>query len=202
MKKIKIEKQIISFHKIEKDFPNEIIHHSSPKRPEYLPCEIHRSKMKGEEWLFLVGIYNNKPYELFGGLSETIEIPKKYENGLIKKRRFKSGGKYDLILGDGDDKWVIKDVVKTFDNGDHSVMTRMISLSLRHGIQINFLSEQLGRDKDADLFSFNKTIARVLKKYIEDGTKVNKKCDSCSGENMTYQEGCLLCLDCGYSKCG
>ena len=34
------------------------------------------------------------------------------------------------------------------------------------------------------------------------GTKSKGKCPSCGQENMAYQNGCLTCMSCGYSKCG
>jgi len=62
----------------------------------------------------------------------------------------------------------------------------------------------LQKDKDADLFSFSKVIARVMKNYIEDGTiSGNAHCKECGAENsLVYQEGCVMCLSCGSSKCG
>jgi ribonucleoside-diphosphate reductase alpha chain len=63
--------------------------------------------------------------------------------------------------------------------------------------------EQLQKDKAADMFSFSKVIARVLKKYISDGTQASeKKCDNCGSEGtMIFQEGCVSCTSCSWSKC-
>ena len=64
------------------------------------------------------------------------------------------------------------------------------------------LSKQ--KDKDHDLFSFARVVARVLKKYIEDGAKPAKKiCENCGAEDtLIYQEGCVTCTSCGFGKCG
>ena len=80
----------------------------------------------------------------------------------------------------------------------------MISLALRHGASIQYIVEQLLKDRDADLFSFAKVISRVLKRFIKDGTEPGggKKCGECGEESLTYQEGCITCLSCGYGKCG
>ena len=180
---------------------------NASKRPEMLDCEIHRAAIKGEDWTILVGVMENRPYEIFGGLSEYVEIPRKYAQGRIRKRHRKTmPSKYDLIIGEDEDEIIIKDVVKVFDNPNHSSFSRTLSLTLRHGVPINYLVEQLQKDKDADLFSFSRVIARCLKKYIEDGTKAGSgivDC-SCSPEdcNVVYQEGCAKCLTCGASKCG
>jgi len=157
-----------------------------------------------QDWLFFVGVFEDKPYEIFGGYSENIELPKKVKEGTIVKRSYHTGGKYDFVYGDTDDPFKIKDIVRQFDNPDQGWATRMISLSLRHGSPIQYVVEQLRRDKDADMFAFSKCIARVLKKYIPDGTKpTTRSCPECGAEgSLAYMEGCETCTACGYSKCG
>ena len=177
----------------------------APRRPQELPCDIHRVTIKGEKWMIFVGTLDGKPYEVFGGNDghELIEIPKKHTHGWITKRIVKTGSKYDLSYGDADDPNKVKDIVDVFDNPNYSAFTRMLSLSLRHGTPVQFIVEQLQRDRDADLFSFAKVMARVLKKYILDGTKASStECNECGAENsLAYQEGCVTCTKCGYSKC-
>lgn len=173
------------------------------KRPDVLPCHIHQVNVKGDKWTILVGLMDGRPYEVFGGLSELIEIPKQHTEGvLIKATRSKVRSRYDLQFGQ--DGWLIKDVTKVFDNVAYQVHTRMVSLALRHGAKPSFLVEQLQKDPDSDITSFSKVLARVLKKYIVDGTKVtsDKSCPSCNSESLIYQEGCMTCKDCGYAKCG
>ena len=91
-----------------------------------------------------------------------------------------------------------------FDNPLNQVHTRMVSLGLRHGVRPSFLVEQLQKDPDNDLTSFSKVLARVLKKYIKDGTKVtsDKICPSCGSSGLVYKDGCASCLDCIFEKCG
>jgi len=182
--------------------------HSAPKRPEELPCEIHHATIQGEKWTIFIGMLNGQPYEVLGGLAKYISIPKRVKTGKIVKC---SAGKntkarYDLHYDfEQEDSTVIHDIGSVFENPVHGAFTRTISLALRHGTPVQFVVEQLQKDddKDSDLFSFNKVISRVLKKYIVDGTKPStKKCSECGGENMAYKDGCPICLDCGYSKCG
>ena len=187
---------------------NQIVYHNAPKRPKHLPCIINHATIAGEKWTILIGLLNNKPYEVIGGLSKYVEIPRKYTSGtIIKHPRKTINSKYDLAFGDDGEEVVIRDIVSVFDNPNHSAFTRTLSLSLRHGIPIQYLVEQLQKDKDADLFSFSKVIARVFKKYIEDGTKVSNgvidcNCENPSDCNVVYQEGCATCLSCGFAKCG
>lgn len=176
---------------------------NAPKRPVELECRIHHTTIKGESWVVLVGLMDNKPYELFAGLSNLIEIPKKYEKGiLVKNSRKSTNAIYDLRFGENGDEVVVKDINKVFDNPNHSSLTRMISLALRHGAGIQYAVEQLQKDKDSDLFAVSRCIARVLKSYIPENQKAAGKCPDCQGE-LIYSEGCVKCAqNCGFNKCG
>jgi len=177
----------------------------APKRPNELPCVIHHTTIQGEKWVILVGLFHEKPYEVMGGLSNLVEIPKKYSDGVLIKNGFKTkDSRYDLKFGDNGDEVIIRDIVKVFDNANNSAFTRMISLGLRHGARPSFLVEQLYKDRDSDMFSFSKCIARILKNYIQNGERANadKVCHACDQEGMIYQDGCVTCQKCGYAKCG
>lgn len=171
-------------------------------RPKKLACDIHHFVVSGEQWTFFVGLWQGKCYELFGGLSDRVQLPKKYDKGwLIKRERKTTRSIYDLEveIGDGE-KLLLKDVVETFNNPNNSAFTRLISLSLRHGAKPEFLVEQLSKEKD--MYSFARVVARVLKKYVPDDTKPMKRtCPDCSQDTLVYEEGCLVCKACGSSKC-
>lgn len=179
--------------------------HLAPKRPQSLDCDIHQATIKGESWTIFVGKFDGRPYELFGGLSKFVHIPKKYKHGILiknKKRHTSGAGIYDLKYGEGEDQTVIGDVVTVFENPTEGAFTRTISLALRHGAPIQYVVEQLQKDeKDSDMYSFSKVISRVLKHYIKDGTE-HSNCPECKAAKMIYKEGCIFCPNCGYSKCG
>lgn len=174
------------------------------KRPKELPCDIHRVSIRGESWLVLVGLKDGNPYEIFCGVAENIEVPKKSKIGFIVKNGKKDGvATYNLRVPVGnDDEVVFKDIVNQFANPTHSAFTRTLSLTLRHQIPINFVVEQLQKGKNDDMFSFSRVLARVLKTYIPDGTKPgSKKCTECGSDALVYMEGCVTCSSCGSSKC-
>ena len=190
--------------------PDSMVESHAPKRPKELPCDIRRINVKGpgglESYLVLVGKLAGKPYEIFCGLSQHVEVPKKAKIGTLIKNGKRDGvATYNLRipLGD-DDELVFKDVVELFANPTNGAFTRSLSLSLRHGIPVQYMVEQLQKDKNSDMQSFSRVLARVLKEYIPDGTKSNsdKKCDSCGAEGLIYKEGCVSCVNCGASKCG
>ena len=178
--------------------------HKAPKRPARLPCNIHHTTIQGEKWVVMVGLLEGKPYEVMGGRSDLIEIPRsKAEGFLLKHSRKSMNSIYDLQLGTNGDTVVVKDLVRAFDNPNHSAFTRMISLGLRHGANIQYVVEQLQKDRDSDMFSFAKCISRILKNYIPDGsTATERTCNECETEGLVYVEGCVTCKNCGYAKCG
>jgi len=178
-----------------------------PKRPNLLEADIHYSTIQGKEWILFAGMMDDHPYEIFGGKRSNIEIPKKYKTGWIKKNGRNQTGRrtYDLILGsleDESERLVIQDIASEFSPniGEH---TRLLSANLRYGIPVRIIIEQLYKiNPEADLFCFEKSMARVLKKYVKDGEMSSNLCTQCQSKNMQYQEGCAVCLDCGFSACG
>ena len=175
--------------------------HNAPKRPTALEADIHNVTIKGEKWTILVGLMDGKPYEILGGANKLVDLPKNAKKGqLLKTSTNKTQSRYDLIVDD----LTIRDVVKAFDNANQSAFTRLLSLSLRHGAPINYVVEQMQKEQDSDMFSFARSISRVLKQYVPDGTKATgqKTCGDCGSTNLIYQDGCVTCSDCGNSKCG
>ena len=189
-----------------KDEPKTVQH--APKRPKDLQCDIHRANVKNgestESWMILVGLLEGKPYEIFCGLAEKVEIPKKAKTGILTKNGRKDGvTTYNLKVPIGDDEVVFKDIASIFDNPTQGAFTRTMSLALRHAVPIQYIVEQVQKDKASDMFSFSRVTARVLKGYIPDGTKpAGKSCPECSSTDLMYQEGCITCKSCSYSKCG
>jgi len=176
-----------------------------PKRPEILPCDIHYSKVDGCDWVFFVGLDDSgRPYEIIGGKKTDLIIPKKYKTGWVRQNRKNKdhGRTYDLILDtldeNDDNHMSVFDIGRRFQI-DNVVNTLKISLMLRCGIQIKEITETL--DKDEGTFhSFDRSIMRILKKYIKDGAVSTDACSQCGGE-LRYQSGCPVCSECGHSKC-
>jgi ribonucleoside-diphosphate reductase alpha chain len=189
--------------------PETMVESHAPKRPKELTCDIHRINVRSggdnESYLVLVGKLEGNPYEIFCGLSQHVEVPKKSKTGTLIKNGKKDGvATYNLQIPVGDDDHLLfKDVVELFSNPNHGAMTRTLSLALRHGVPVQYVVEQLQKDKHSGMQSFSKAIARVLKSYIPDGTKSNsdKVCGSCGLEGIVYKEGCATCVSCGWSKC-
>ena len=172
----------------------EFEYHDAPKRPSELSCDIHHPTIKNTKYTVIVGLLDNKPYEVF---AIPFEVVKGYKNGFLSKSK---SGVYNLIASLDEKSTIHTDVTGNMSDTE-AALTRLISTSLRHGADIKFIVEQLNKTH-GDLFSFSKVIARVLKKYIPDGAKSTVKCQDCGSENVIFQEGCMTCQDCGSSKCG
>ena len=181
----------------------------APKRPQELECDVYHSTIQGEKWTIFVGKLDGRPYELMGGLAKFVNMPRRVKNGKTLKHNGEiNPARYDFHYDydkGPEDETVIRDIGNVFENPVHSAFTRSISLNLRHGVPVQYVTEQLlkGAEKESDLFSFSKVMSRVLKNYIQDGTKTSQKCcPDCKSTNLSYQQGCVQCLDCGSSKCG
>jgi ribonucleoside-diphosphate reductase alpha chain len=184
---------------------NKLDTRQAPKRPPTLDCDIHHVNVKGKPYTVLVGKLDGTPYEVFGG-HPLKDLDKSYKVGKIQKA---SHGKvkpatYNLIVKNGHED-IIEDIASAFDNPTEGAFTRVLSTALRHGTPVQYLVEQILKgEKDTSMAAFSKVISRVLKHYIADGVKSHgdKICGSCGQDGMVYQEGCLSCKHCGYSKCG
>ena len=167
---------------------NEFNYVDAPKRPKELKCKIHTTNANGKKYNVIIGLLNDKPYEVF--VTEYFT----HEQELILKKINK--GRYDLIK----DGQTYSESITSEMTDEQAAITRLVSVSLRHGADIKFIVEQINKC-DGDLFSFTKGLVRVLKKYIPDGTKSTVKCNDCGSENVIFEEGCNKCKDCGNSAC-
>ena len=185
---------------------------NAPKRPKELSCDIHHATVMGEKWSLFVGLMDGKPYEIIGGLAKYVCIPKRVKSGKITKINGPDNprARYDLHYDfeqDTEEETIIKDIGRVFENPTNEAFSRTMSLALRHGTPVQYVVEQLlkGSDKDSSLQSFSKVVSRVLKKYIQDGTKSSsqKTCENpdCLNPEIVYKEGCVSCMSCGWSKC-
>jgi len=170
--------------------------HQAPKRPSILKADIYHPTIKGDQYLVIIGLMEDKPYEIFCFKKNGINITKSFTKGYVKKIK---GQSYNLlnILQEN----VVKDITKYFEKPYEEFATRMISTALRHGADVNFVVEQLNKAGGL-IQDYSKVISRTLKKYIKDGLILsNKQCPSCKNKSLIYEDGCKICTICGFSVC-
>ncbi len=179
------------------------------KRPEILEADIVRFQNNKEKWIAFIGLIDGKPYEIFTGLAddeEGILLPRSITGGWIIKNRDENGiSRYDFqYVNNRGYKTTIEGLSFKF-NPIFWNYAKLISSVLRHSMPIQKIVELI-TSLQFDVESINtwkNGVARALKKFIPNGTSCeDAKCEGCGSENVIYQEGCLICTDCGSSKCG
>jgi ribonucleoside-diphosphate reductase alpha chain len=167
------------------------------ERPESLQCDIYVVKVKGKDWIVLIGLKENRPFEVFAFKQGNLQITHDLPNAQLIKRRLKTGNKYDLIANS---HFKLNDVSSFFELGEEQSLTRQISLNLRYGIvPMEEIVEQLDKAVGS-VIELSKAVSRVLKKYIKNQVK-KETCPECGSEDIIYESGCKKCATCGYSKC-
>ncbi|MDR2469418.1 MAG: adenosylcobalamin-dependent ribonucleoside-diphosphate reductase [Tannerella sp.] len=179
-------------------------------RPRELEADVVKFQNNKEKWIAFVGLLNGRPYEIFTGLAdedEGILLPKSVTKGVIIKNRDEYGHKrYDFQYKN---KRGIKSIVEGLDgmfDPEFWNYAKLISGVLRYGMPIDQVIKLIqGMELDnKSINTWKNGVERALRKYLPNGTEVKgQKCPApgCGG-TLVYQEGCLICMKCGISKCG
>jgi len=178
-------------------------------RPKELDCDVVRFQNAKDKWIAFVGLKDGKPYEIFTGLAddeEGILLPKTVTEGRIIKTVDKNGNKrYDFQFQNKRGyKTTVEGLSHKFDK-EYWNYAKLISGVLRYGMPIDQVIKLVaGLQLDNESINTWKVgVERALKKYIPDGTQIaGQECPNCGQKTLVYQEGCLTCKNCGYSKCG
>ena len=161
------------------------------KRPDNVPCDVHHISVKGSPYFVLVGLIGDVPYEVFAGRNGCVEPEVK--TGVIHKMKRPKCYKATF-----DNESVLQPITAACSDNEEA-LTRFISMSLRHGAEMQYVVDQLQKTQ-GPMTSLAKAIARALKKYVKDGVTSSQKCPSCKS-NLTYEAGCSVCKNCGHSAC-
>ena len=178
-------------------------------RPRVLEADIVRFQNNKEKWVAFVGLLDGRPYEIFTGLAddeEGILLPKSVTNGYIIKNVDENGVKrYDFQFSNKRGyKTTIEGLSEKFDK-EYWNYAKLISGVLRYRMpieQVIKLVSSLQLDSES-INTWKVGVERALKKYVQDGTAAKGQvCPNCGQETLVYQEGCLICTNCGTSRCG
>ncbi len=177
-------------------------------RPKELECDVVRFQNNKEKWVAFVGLLNGYPYEIFTGLQddeEGIVLPKTVTKGKIIKQKNEDGhSRYDFQFENKRGyKTTVEGLSEKF-NPEYWNYAKLISGVLRYRMPIGNVIKLVGslQLKSESINTWKNGVERALKKYIVDGTEAKgQKCPVCGG-TLVYQEGCLICKNCGASRCG
>ena len=179
------------------------------KRPVELEADVVRFQNNKEKWIAFIGLIDNRPYEIFTGIAddeEGIFCPKSVTKGKIIKAVNENGEKrYDFqFINKRGFKTTIEGLSEKF-NPEFWNYAKLISGVLRYGMpiaQVLKLVASLELDNKS-INTWKMGVERALKKYLPNGTKLSgQTCPNCGQESLVYQEGCLICTNCGSSRCG
>ncbi|MBP5388417.1 MAG: adenosylcobalamin-dependent ribonucleoside-diphosphate reductase [Prevotella sp.] len=178
-------------------------------RPQTLECDVVRFQNNKEKWVAFVGLLDGYPYEIFTGLQdddEGIVLPKTVTKGKIIKQTNEDGShRYDFQFENKRGyKTTVEGLSEKF-NPEYWNYAKLISGVLRYRMPIDHVIKLVGslQLKSESINTWKNGVERALKKYVVDGTVAQgKKCPQCGQETLVYQEGCLICKNCGASRCG
>lgn len=176
-------------------------------RPTILEADVVRFQNNKEKWVAFIGLLNGEPYEIFTGQQDDedgIPLPKNVTHGIIIKHTNEDGTKrYDFQFENKIGyKTTIEGLSERF-NPEFWNYAKLISGVLRYKMPIEQViklisSLELASD---NINTWKNGVERALKRYMKDGTSTAEKCPNCK-QHLIFEEGCLHCPGCGYSKCG
>ena len=172
------------------DKPVDIQSTVAPKRPKELEADFYLVKSKGQQFIVLVGLLNNKPYEIFAFRPNMSISVDNHKGTIIKKSKMHYSFKSQFVE--------IGDLQLRNEDTEEKAATLYASMLLRHGIDIKYIIKTAKKVND-NITSFSSAMCRVLSKYIPKET-LKDKCPDCGGE-LIREGGCIHCKNCGYSKC-
>lgn len=192
-------------HSIPECRPPEVVE----KRPDILECDVVRFQNNKEKWVAFIGLLNGYPYEIFTGLQddeEGILLPKSVTKGRIIKQLNPDGSKrYDFQFENKRGyKTTVEGLSEKF-NPEYWNYAKLLSSVLRYRMPLDHVVRLVGQLSlnSESINTWKNGVERALKKYITDGTAAKGQvCPNCGQESLVYQEGCLICTNCGASRCG
>lgn len=191
------------------EMPAKQLHNVVEVRPKELECDVVRFQNNKEKWVAFVGLLDGYPYEIFTGLQddeEGIALPKTVTKGKIIKQIEPDGKRrYDFQFENKRGyKTTVEGLSEKF-NPEYWNYAKLISGVLRYRMPIDHVIKLVSslQLKDQSINTWKNGVERALKKYVVDGTEAKGQvCPVCGHETLVYQEGCLICKNCGASRCG
>lgn len=180
------------------------------KRPKVLDADIVRFQNNKEKWIAFIGLLNNAPYEIFTGRVEedVLNVPVNINKGkIIKVKTPNERSRYDFQYKNKYGYSTTFEGLSHIFDKNYWNYAKLISGVLRNGMPIDKVVELISSlELDSDNINSWKTgVERALRKYIPNGTKASKKGTKCPGcgleETLVYKDGCVICQECGFSKC-
>ncbi len=173
-------------------------------RPQSLECDVVRFQNNKEKWVAFVGLLDGYPYEIFTGLQddeEGIVLPKSVTKGKIIKNVLPDGTKrYDFQFQNKRGyKTTVEGLSEKF-NKEYWNYAKLISGVLRYRMPTHYVIKLVGslQLESESINTWKNGVKQALKKYVVNGTEAKGvMCPNCGSESLVYQDGNLICKECG-----
>ncbi|MCK9543363.1 MAG: adenosylcobalamin-dependent ribonucleoside-diphosphate reductase [Novosphingobium sp.] len=188
------------------------VENNAPKRPKTLSAKIIRFNNNSEKWVAAIGLYKDRPYELFTGLLSKIDIPNYVEDGVIVRNKIAStntentenqqNSRYDFIYKNQEGVECVVEGLSNAFSPEYWNYAKLISGLLRHGMPLEYLVKYIStlNLNGSSINTWKNAVIRIFKRYIKDGD-TSETCPDC-GAKLIRENGCIRCSQCIYSKCG
>jgi ribonucleoside-diphosphate reductase alpha chain len=195
-KKEEIANEVSDLERMFKEAGNEVIK-GSVKIPQEPPVKLYKRRDNhSKKWYFFIAFADKactRPFALF--IKTNNSVSKDVANWIISKME-------RMMARQGIDEDLIDEQVRKYSDQDNvDKIARTISMSLRHNIKIKHIVETLDKS-EPEFSSLLFHIKKLLEQFIPDGTPIKGACPQCNHQNLVYQEGCMFCPACSWSKCG
>jgi ribonucleoside-diphosphate reductase alpha chain len=164
------------------------------RTPDELPALRIVRKSGKMKFYFTLSLKNDLPYELFIDTNrrENTEDTETIVDALSQ-----------LALTHGVSQEFIDDqLFKSSHQLNTRRIGRFVSLNLRHGTPVDEVVHTLSELPQYYAGSVLFHIVKVLAMQMPDGKAAKGDCPSCNAtDTLRYTNGCIICTDCGYSKC-
>lgn len=192
---------LVSANKTNQNFDDNTFEETrAPKRPRSLPAFYHTLHSAGKTYSVIIGLFENKPYEVFiaSGLDNMPENLDEFEDKISGEIVREAKNWYNFES----ETFVLRDIADV--ESDEKMISLMISMALRHRTPLKFVIKTLNKLQPI-AGSFTHRLIKILSQYItEDDSKeiYGDKCPECGGK-LRHENGCVICANgCGWSKCG
>ncbi len=173
------------------DKPKSIEDRQSPVRPKELEADYYQIKVKGEQFIVLVGLLDNKPYEIFAFRPLNSVNIENHKGKITKVSKMHYSFNSEFIQ--------ISDLQLANTNVEEVAATLYSSMLLRHGVDIQYIIKT-AKKVNENISSFSSAMCRILNKYIKPNEVKGEVCPQCGGK-LIRDGGCIHCMDCDFSKC-
>lgn len=177
---------------LSQDFNNTFKFDGVIKRPKELQADFYLTVAQKEQYIVLIGLLENKPYEIFTFRTkenEKLNIPQ-HKGKIIKIAKNHYCFKSEYIT--------IDQLQNEYETQQEKMFTLFTSMLLRHNAKIKFIIKTIKKINN-DISSFISAMCRILNKYTEI-EHLDIKCPECGGD-LIKEGGCVKCSICTYSKC-